>query len=96
VIFDGPGQGATLEDYHIPLTHEWEKPVKIILDYFGLSDVTSVGVSLGGCLVIRAAAYEKRIKRVVADDICTDFFETLDIKLSIFRLINQFPHWLYP
>jgi pimeloyl-ACP methyl ester carboxylesterase len=77
VVFDGPGQGATLEDYHIPLTHEWEKPVKTILDYFGISDVTLVGVSLGGCLVIRAAAYEKRIKRVVADDICTDFFETL-------------------
>jgi pimeloyl-ACP methyl ester carboxylesterase len=77
VFFDGPGQGATLEDYHIPLTHEWEKPVKIILDYFRLSDVTLLGVSLGGYLVIRAAAYEKRIKRVVADDICTDFFETL-------------------
>jgi pimeloyl-ACP methyl ester carboxylesterase len=77
VFFDGPGQGATLEDYHIPLTHEWEKPVKIILDYFGLSDVTLVGVSLGGYLVIRAAAYEKRIKRVVADDICADFFETI-------------------
>jgi pimeloyl-ACP methyl ester carboxylesterase len=77
VFFDGPGQGATLEDYHIPLTHEWEKPVKIILDYFGLSDVTLIGVSLGGYLVIRAAAYEKRIKRVVADDICTDFLEAL-------------------
>jgi pimeloyl-ACP methyl ester carboxylesterase len=77
VFFDGPGQGAALEDYHIPLTHEWEKPVKTVLDYFGLSDVTLIGVSLGGCLVMRAAAYEKRVKRVVADDICADFFETI-------------------
>ena len=82
VFFDGPGQGATLEDYHIPMTHEWEKPVKAVLDYFKLNDVTLIGVSLGGYLAMRAAAYEKRIRRVVADDICTDFFETL---------LRQFP-----
>jgi len=82
VFFDGPGQGATLEDYHIPMTHKWEKPVKAVLDYFKLDDVTMIGVSLGGCLATRAAAYDKRIHRVVADDICTDFFETL---------LRQFP-----
>jgi len=82
VFFDGPGQGATLEDYHIPMTHEWEKPVKAVLDYFNLDDVTVIGVSLGGYLAIRAAAYEKRIQRVVTDDICADFFETL---------LRQFP-----
>jgi pimeloyl-ACP methyl ester carboxylesterase len=82
VYFDGPGQGAALEDYHIPMTHEWEKPVGAILDYFKLDDVTLAGMSLGGCLVIRAAAHEKRVKRVIADDICTDFFETI---------LRQFP-----
>ena len=82
VFFDGPGQGATLEDYHIPMTHEWEKPVKAVLDYFELDDVTVIGVSLGGYLAIRAAAHEKRIQRVVTDDICSDFFETL---------LRQFP-----
>jgi len=82
VFFDGPGQGATLEDYHIPMTHEWEKPVVAILDFFNLDDVTLIGVSLGGCLAMRAAAYDKRIKRVAADDICADFFETL---------LRQFP-----
>ncbi|MDR0829404.1 MAG: alpha/beta hydrolase, partial [Prevotellaceae bacterium] len=82
VFFDGAGQGATLEDYHIPMTHEWEKPVKAVLDFFNLDDVTLIGVSLGGYLAVRAAAYDKRIKRVVADDICADFFETL---------LRQFP-----
>ena len=82
VYFDGPGQGAALEDYHIPMTHEWEKPVGAVLDYFRLDDATLVGMSLGGYLAIRAAAYEKRVKRVVADDICTDFFETV---------LRQFP-----
>jgi len=82
VFFDGPGQGVTLEDYHIPMTSYWEKPIKAVLDYFNLDDVTVIGVSLGGYLAIRAAAYEKRIKRVVTDDICADFFETL---------LRQFP-----
>ena len=80
VFFDGPGQGATLEDYHIPMTHEWQKPVKAVLDFFNLDNVTLIGVSLGGCLVMRSAAFDKRIKRVVADDICTDFFETVITK----------------
>ena len=84
VVFDGPGQGATLEDHHIPMTPDWEKPVKAVLDCFALNDVTLIGVSLGGCLVMRAAAHEPRINRVVADDICTDFFETL---------LRQFPAW---
>jgi len=82
IFFDGPGQGATLEDYHISMTPEWEKPVKAVLDFFNLDDVTVIGVSLGGYLVMRAAAYDKRIKRVVADDVCVDFFETL---------LRQFP-----
>lgn len=43
ICFDGPGQGSALEDYKIPMTHEWEKPVKSILDYFRLNDVTLIG-----------------------------------------------------
>ncbi len=74
--FEGPGQGASLEDSHLPMTHEWDKPVKAVLDYFHLDDVTLLGVSLGGCLAVRAAAYESRVKRVVADDVLTDFFES--------------------
>ena len=75
VIFDGPGQGTTLEDHHLPLTHDWHKPVGAVLDFFKLDDVTLWGISLGGCLAVRAAAYEPRIRRVVTDDICTDYFE---------------------
>jgi pimeloyl-ACP methyl ester carboxylesterase len=75
IRFDGPGQGATLEDGHLPMTHEWHKPLKAVLDYFKLDDVTLIGISLGGCLALRAAAYEPRIRRVVADDVMTDLFE---------------------
>jgi alpha-beta hydrolase superfamily lysophospholipase len=26
IAFDGPGQGAALEEDHLPITPEWEKP----------------------------------------------------------------------
>jgi pimeloyl-ACP methyl ester carboxylesterase len=77
ITFEGPGQGATLEEGHIPMTYEWHKPCKAVFDYFKLNDVTLIGLSLGGCLALRAAAYEPRIKRVVCDDICTDFQEAI-------------------
>lgn len=72
VAIDGPGQGAALED-GIPMTPQWHKPVAAVLDYFDLDDVTLLGFSLGGCLVMRAAAYEPRVRRVIAQDILTDF-----------------------
>jgi alpha-beta hydrolase superfamily lysophospholipase len=74
VIFDGPGQGTVL-DAGIPMTPDWHLPVAAILDYFKLTDFTLLGFSLGGALVIRAAAREPRISRVIAMDICTDLFE---------------------
>ena len=53
IMFEGPGQGATLKKYNLPLTHEWEKPAKAILDYFNLEDVTLIGISMGGWLCLR-------------------------------------------
>lgn len=77
IIFDGPGQGGALEEQHIPMIAEWEKPVAAVLDHFGLDDVTLVGASLGGELVIRAAAFERRAQRVVAFNAMDNFLETL-------------------
>jgi alpha-beta hydrolase superfamily lysophospholipase len=74
VIFDGPGQGTVL-DAGTPMTPDWHLPVAAVLDYFGLTDVTLMGFSLGGCLVMRAAARELRVSRVIAFDIMTDMFE---------------------
>lgn len=64
--FEGPGQGAALIKAGLPMDICWEKPVATILDYFGLEDVTLVGLSMGGWLCLRAAAFEPRIKRVIA------------------------------
>jgi len=69
ILFEGPGQGAALRRSGLYMTHEWEKPVSAVLDHFALTDVTLVGLSMGGYLAPRAAAFEERIKRVVAYDV---------------------------
>jgi pimeloyl-ACP methyl ester carboxylesterase len=88
VAFEGPGQGGALFDAGLPMTHEWEKPVTAVLDHFGLSDVSLIGLSMGGYFVIRAAAIEPRVQRAIAYDI---FFDAFDCNLrqmpSSFRLV---------
>ncbi len=77
ILFEGPGQGAALKKYNFSMTHEWEKPVKAVLDYFKHDNVILIGISLGGYLGLRAAAFEPRISKVVAFDIIYDFFQVL-------------------
>jgi pimeloyl-ACP methyl ester carboxylesterase len=75
ILFEGPGQGAALELAHLTMSPEWQKPVKAVLDYFHLDAVTLMGFSLGGGLVIRAAAFEPRVRRVIAYDIMSNGLE---------------------
>jgi pimeloyl-ACP methyl ester carboxylesterase len=81
VAFDGPGQGAALQA-GLPMPADWHRPVGAVLDHFGVDDVTLMGFSLGGCLVMRAAAYEPRVSRVIADDILTDFTACFAYRLA--------------
>lgn len=76
-LFEGPGQGGVVRVQNKHFTYEWEKPVKAILDYFDLNDVTIIGASLGGMLAPRAAAFEKRISRVIAWSIFPNFRDVL-------------------
>jgi cephalosporin-C deacetylase-like acetyl esterase len=55
------------------MTPDWERPVGAVLDYFGVERCTILGFSLGGYLAPRAAAFESRIKRVIANDVLYDF-----------------------
>ncbi|MGA2429340.1 MAG: alpha/beta fold hydrolase [Candidatus Acidiferrum sp.] len=75
ILFEGPGQGAALELAHLTMSPEWEKPIRAVLDFFRLDAVTLMGFSLGGGLVIRAAGFEPRVRRVIAYDICTNGLE---------------------
>ena len=72
IMFEGPGQSNLIRQYDMKFTPEWEKPVKAVLDYAENKQPELIfrkkvlyGISLGGRLVPRAAAYEKRIDAVV-------------------------------
>lgn len=89
VLFEGPGQGSVIRRQGIHFTAEWERPVKAVLDHFDFDDVTLVGISLGGYLATRAAAFEPRVRRVVAFGVMWDFFEVVSSKLPIAARILQ-------
>jgi dienelactone hydrolase len=76
IAFEGPGQGGALNDAGLHMTPAWHQPVKAVLDHFKLDRVTLVGLSMGGCLVMRAAAFEPRVDRVVAYDVYPDALDT--------------------
>ncbi|MDJ0790104.1 MAG: alpha/beta hydrolase [Myxococcota bacterium] len=73
IAFEGPGQGAALRHHGLHMEPGWEKPVAEILDHFDVRECTLVGMSLGGYLAPRAAAFEPRIHRVVAWGAMFDF-----------------------
>lgn len=71
--FEGPGQGAVRRRHGIAFDYKWEIPAKAVLDYFNLNDVTWLGISMGGYLCFRAAAFEPRITRVIALSVAFDY-----------------------
>ena len=78
LAYEGPGQGSIIREQGIPFTHEWEKPTAAILDEFLRTHplptkIVLVGMSMGGYLAPRAAAFDKRIDGVVAFDVFFDF-----------------------
>lgn len=82
VAFEGPGQGGALEDEHLPMTPDWGRCVAAVLDHFALTEATAVGISLGGALLMRAAAEEPRLARVVAYDVCDDQLDSSTDRLG--------------
>ncbi|GAA1892627.1 alpha/beta hydrolase family protein [Streptantibioticus ferralitis] len=74
LTFDGPGQPSAIHRDQLTFRPDWENVVSPVLDF--LADdpgvdparIALLGVSLGGCLAPRAAAYEPRLAAVVAVD----------------------------
>jgi alpha-beta hydrolase superfamily lysophospholipase len=92
LAYEGPGQGSIIREQGIPFTHEWEKPTAAILDEYLRSHplpekIVLVGMSMGGYLAPRAAAFDKRIDGVVAFDVC------FDVGAIASRLVPQIVFW---
>ncbi len=75
VLYEGTGQGSALRRSHITMKYDWEKPVTAILDALGIASCTLLGVSLGGYLAPRAAAFETRVQRLIAWGPMYEFFD---------------------
>jgi pimeloyl-ACP methyl ester carboxylesterase len=78
LTYEGPGQGRALRKYGLTFTPEWEKPVAAVLNEFlrthaKPSKIVLIGMSMGGYLAPRAAAFEERIDGVVSYDTMYDF-----------------------
>jgi pimeloyl-ACP methyl ester carboxylesterase len=83
LIFEGPGQGATLRINKLPFRYDWEAVVTPVLDFaIGLRGVDAgrialLGMSMGGYLAPRAAAFDRRIAACIAYDGVFDFASVL-------------------
>ena len=94
LLFEGPGQGAALREHGLTMAPDWERPVSAVLDHFSVSQCTIIGVSLGGYLAPRAAAFEQRIKRVVTLDVLDDFFDCFIARAPGFgRALRALTDW---
>ncbi|MEZ4981572.1 MAG: alpha/beta hydrolase [Saprospiraceae bacterium] len=61
--------------------------MRAVLDHFQINRCTVLGVSMGGYWAIRAAAFEKRITRVIAFPPVYDWMELADDFNK--RLVNK-------
>ncbi|MBS7341345.1 MAG: alpha/beta hydrolase [Lachnospiraceae bacterium] len=81
-FFEGPGQGEALLRGNLKMTSRWEECTSAVLDYFSLNNVTLIGISLGGYLALRAAAYDKRITGLILYDLIYDFYGSLKARMG--------------
>jgi pimeloyl-ACP methyl ester carboxylesterase len=105
LIYEGPGQGEPLRKYGLKFTPAWEKPTTAVLDEFlrthdKPAKVVLFGMSMGGYLAPRAAAFEHRIDGVVAYDVCFDLYEAAArtfgaVKQNPLILKNPGASWAY-
>lgn len=83
ILFEGAGQGRSLKQ-NLYFQYDFEKSTSAILDFFKIKECAIVGISWGGYFAMRSAAFEKRIKAVVAYDVMDNGFEVMT---HIFPLI---------
>lgn len=79
LLFEGPGQGRVIRVQKLPFRPNWETVVKPVVDYavsrkeVDAKRIALMGISFGGYLVPRAAAFEKRIRACIANGGVYDF-----------------------
>jgi len=77
--FDVPWMDRSAKPDDEGFSYEWERVIGAVLDHYGVADASLIGISFGGWLALRAAAFEPRISRVVASSVSYD--------------VNQYVSW---
>jgi len=72
VTFECPWMRIPRQKDQPSLDIRWEKIIGAVLDHLDLNAVTLIGISMGGWLSLRAAAFEPRIKKVIASSVSFD------------------------
>ena len=76
LTFEGPGQGGVIRKQKIPFRYDWERVVTPVIDFVAknyerqcdLKRLALMGISMGGYLAARAAAFEHRIAACILYD----------------------------
>jgi pimeloyl-ACP methyl ester carboxylesterase len=83
MTFEGPGQPTVVREQGLGFRHDWEQVVTPVVDHceaapgIDASGLGLIGVSFGGYLAPRAAAFEPRIGAVVTIDGLFDGYESV-------------------
>ncbi|MDD4604107.1 MAG: alpha/beta hydrolase [Bacteroidales bacterium] len=91
LLFEGPGQGSVIRKQGLPFRYDWEKVVTPVVDYAinrGVVDakrIALIGLSMGGYLAPRAAAYEHRLAALIANEGILDNYATTYQRLGMKR-----------
>lgn len=73
LTFEGPGQGRVIRKQGLPFRPDWEQVVTPVVDYLltrpdvDYAKIALYGLSFGGYLAPRAAAFEHRLAAVIAN-----------------------------
>ena len=79
VTFEGPGQGAVIREQRLPFRPDWEAVVTPVVDHaltlpgVDPARIALLGLSFGGYLAPRAAAFEHRLAACIANGSILDY-----------------------
>lgn len=99
IVIEGPGQGTALRLQGLEFRNDWEKVISPVIDYaeqlpgMDMDRIALLGISFGGYLIPRAAAFDKRIKLCIPNSGCISWGASIT---KAFRTAKKLPWFLRP
>ncbi|MEO7033122.1 MAG: alpha/beta fold hydrolase [Gemmatimonadaceae bacterium] len=80
LTYEGPGQPTVRREQNVGFIYDWERALKPVVDYavtrpeVDAKQLASIGISMGGYLAARAAAFEPRLAATILIDGVAEMF----------------------